>query len=268
MALSAMRLQRLGHARLDLDRQSRLSRSNRARDVVVAAARVRHRTGDELVEDDAKRVDIRARVDRLVRIELLRREVVQRSAEVSGPGIARRQTEVQDLRRQRPSSMMLDGFRSRCWMPRSCARWMATQTSRRIAARCRNSSDGASRPSSNPSTNSMMMTGGVASARNSNTCTMLGSENSASDLASRRNSARLVRIGGISAQDLRRDDPIELQILQLVHLAHAAGAETFDRAEAFEGRQRRRLGRCGRALATRVSCGVEGRRESEVAIRQ
>ena len=74
--------------------------------------------------------------------------------------------------------------------------------------------------------------------------------------------------GGISTQDLRRHDPIELQILELVHLAHPAGAEAFDRAEAFESRQRRRLGRCRRALATRVSCGVEGRREGEVAIRQ
>ena len=216
---------------------------------VVACARVRHGAGHELVQDDAKRVDVRPRVDRLGRD----RAAPARGSAAFRAGVRRADRPPPDRSRgssatERPSSMMLAGFRSRCWMPRSCARWMASQTSRRIAARWRNSSEGASRPSSNPSTNSMMMTGGVASARNSNTCTTLGCENSASDLASRRNPARLVRIGGISTQDLRRDDAIELQVLELVDLAHPAGAEAFDRAEAFEGRQRRRLAWRGRGV--------------------
>lgn len=84
---------------------------------------------------------------------------------------------------------MFDGFRSRCWSPRSCARWSASHTSTSTRARCEYSSEGPSRPSSNPSTSSMMMTGGSASGRHSNTWTMRRSENSASVRASRRNAS-------------------------------------------------------------------------------
>ena len=131
----------------------------------------------------------------------------------------------------------------------------------RMRARCANSSDGPIRPSSNPSTYSMMMTGGSC----------VGPELEDADdaaIGEERHRARfaqeLADAGGrarIAPDDLAGDDAIERQVAQLEDLAHAARAEPFDGLEAGElrpgliGRRRPRQRVGGRAPVRRRAPG-------------
>ena len=96
-----------------------------------------------------------------------------------------------------------------------------SQTSAMTRARCANSSDGPSRPSSKPSTCSITMTRRIA-----------GTELEDADDAAvgeERQRPRFVAgtrgtpaLAPVAADDLSSDDAIELQVLELVDLAHAA----------------------------------------------
>ena len=156
------RLERFRDLRIDLDRQPRLAGADRVDDLLVGGAVVRRTARQQLVEDHAEGVDVGPRVDRLRRIELFRRDVAHRAFQMSRARIAGAQPEVEDPRQQRGVDhdvrrlqvAVLDAERRARAGPRRRPR-PATR------ARCANSSDGPIRPSSNPSTCSITMSGGI-----------------------------------------------------------------------------------------------------------
>jgi hypothetical protein len=132
---------------------------------IVRRADVGRPSAEQLVENDAERVNVGAIVDRL-RGRLLGRDVVQRALQVSD-AVAAAQAEIEDARRelgidhdvrrlqiavlQAERVRMFDGAADFDEHPRPLGEFER----------------GPIRPSSKPSTCSMMMTGGSASARNS-----------------------------------------------------------------------------------------------------
>ena len=225
---------------------------------------VRGTPAQQLVTDGAQRVDVGARVDRPRRIELLRRDVRDRPFQMAAHRIARAQPEVEDagqelrvehdVRRLQVAVLqpervrVMDRLADLNHDPRPLRELERRPDAPELEA-VHELHDDDGRARVRPEVEDL-------------DDPAVGKERERTRLPEKAFHAGCPAGGAFGADDFRRDDAVEPEVLELEDLAHAARADPLDRLEAVEEGQ----GPAGREHRRRDGVAVQRGRQREVPL--